>query len=866
MQAKPLTVLRLQREMPHAPHTEPVSAGIPLRRGVLHDPAALVMQTARGEPLPCHATALARWPDGSVRWALIDILHRANGEREVQVGVAVAELIAPVGASIDVGVQDASYLVDTGALRFALPRDVFAPFSQLRSTRDAASLTASAELRVEAGDGRPLQPCLERLDIETAGPLRLTFAGGGVLRGAPGSPDCRFAVRLSSFAGSALLRLDFTVHNPRAARHRHGLWDLGDPGSILLRSLSIGVRPSAPGALSWRALPSGPLQRADSAHVEIFQASSGGEQWASRNHRDRTGGVPLPFRGCRIRDGARVTAVDRASPTLLWHASDGCLGVARTGFWQEFPSALEGTADELRVGLFPAQADAPFELQGGERKTFTVFFCIGAEADADLAWVHDRSVVTLPPEYVAASGAVAHLVPACDDPHADYRRLVAEALDGPHSFFAKREAIDEYGWRNFGDTWADHEQQYYSGERPLISHYNNQYDLVHGFLLHFAASGDRRWFDLAAALARHVVDIDLYHTAADKPAYNGGQFWHTAHYDDAGRATHRSYSADSPRAVDRRRYGGGPSCENVYTTGLRYFHYLTGDPAARAAVLQLADWIVRMDDGSESLLDYVAPGPTGLASYTRTFDYCGPGRGPGNAINTLLDAHCLDAAAGYLAKAEELIARCVHPRDDPARHRLDDAENRWSYTMFFQALGKYLDLKCELGQPDRAFAYARASLARYADWMLAHETPFAARFDRLEYPTESWPAQDVRKSCVFDYAAQYGPVEQRAAMSAAAERFFAESVRGVLSFDTRACARPLAVMLANGMQRARFRLHPPAAPSSAGESADFGRPSEFQPQTVRFRAQLATPGGWVALARAGLRPAVWRRLLSGRIW
>ena len=50
---------------------------------------------------------------------------------------------------------------------------------------------------------------------------------------------------------------------------------------------------------------------------------------------------------------------------------------------------------------------------------------------------------------------------------------------------------------------------------------------------------------------------------------------------------------------------------------------------------------------------------------------------------------------------------------------------------------------------------------RYAEWMLAHEAPFATRFDRVEYPTESWPAQDIRKSCVFDYAAQYGPAESR---------------------------------------------------------------------------------------------------------
>jgi hypothetical protein len=495
-----------------------------------------------------------------------------------------------------------------------------------------------------------------------------------------------------------------------------------------------------------------------------------------------------------------------------------------------------------------------------------VFVCIAPEDEADLAWVHDRFVAALPPDYVAESAAFRHFVPAAADPHADYTRLVGEALDGPRSFFAKREAIDEYGWRNFGDTWADHEDTFFAGARPVISHYNNQYDLLYGFLLHFARSGDPRWFELGAALARHVIDIDLYRTEADKPAYNGGQFWHTAHYDDAGRATHRSYSADSPRAADPRAYGGGPSCEHAYTTGLLYFHFLTGDPAARAAVLQLADWVLRMDDGRHNLLGHIDPGPTGLASYTRTFDYHGPGRGAGNSITILLDAYVLTAAARYLAAAEALIARCVHPCDDPARHGLDDPETRWCYTVFLQALGTYLDLKGELGQHDLAFAYARASLMRYAEWMLAHEAPFATRFDRVAYPTESWPAQDIRKSCVFDYAAQYGRTELCEAMTARAAFFFAQSLDGVLSFETRACTRPLAVLLGNGVQRARFRLHPPAGAAPDPPGLAFGPPSHFRSQKERVRARLATPSGWLALARAALRPTLWRRLASGRIW
>lgn len=120
--------------------------------------------------------------------------------------------------------------------------------------------------------------------------------------------------------------------------------------------------------------------------------------------------------------------------------------------------------------------------------------------------------------------------------------LIAEGLNGNSNFFAKREVIDEFGWRNFGEIFADHETLYQAeGEPPFVSHYNNQYDPIYGFARQFTLTGDKRWYQLMDDLARHVVDIDIYHTEEDRAEYNNGLFWHTDHYLPTQTATHRTF-------------------------------------------------------------------------------------------------------------------------------------------------------------------------------------------------------------------------------------------------------------------------------------------------------------------------------------
>ncbi len=45
--------------------------------------------------------------------------------------------------------------------------------------------------------------------------------------------------RLNFYANLSLVEVKFTLHNPKAAHHPGGLWDLGDPGSIYFSDLIL---------------------------------------------------------------------------------------------------------------------------------------------------------------------------------------------------------------------------------------------------------------------------------------------------------------------------------------------------------------------------------------------------------------------------------------------------------------------------------------------------------------------------------------------------------------------------------------------------------------------------------------------------
>lgn len=843
----PLSTVAQAPGSPSARRGEPVTFGLPFPRGAVTSLDRCAWIAADGTPRFVQSDVRDRWADGSVRWGLF------HGRVWASAPGAAGHLAIdanPVDSAERVTVErrGACVVVNAGPARFTCGAGQGFPFTRVLDASGADVIDAGESgLRILDEDGRPCGIDIDRIDIEENGPLRAVVRWRGRVVRTSATPWLELDARAQFFAGLPTVRLAITVRNPAPARHPGNYWELGDPASALIREAALVVTLAGREPAAVRCSTETGAAMADCATpFELYQESSGGPQWDSPVHVNRHGRVVMTLSGYRLTCGSGTTEGRRAQPVVVADTGAARLAVAAPGFWQNFPRAIDADVRTVRVGLWPGQFPDVHELQGGEQKTHDVVLAFGADdvTAIPLDWTREPLLVRADPDWYCASGAVAHLVPESAEPSREYCELIRAAIEGPERFALKRERIDEYGWRNFGELYADHEAVFAPPGQPLVSHYNNQYDAIAGFAVQFFRTGDPRWWELMADLAAHVVDIDLYHAAGDKAAYSGGPFWHTCHYVDAGRSTHRGYpcAAGVP--------GGGPGNEHSYSGGLVLHYYLTGDVRSRDAVIQLADWILRIDDGRLSPFRFLDRGDTGLASATRDPWYHGPGRGAAHAIATLLDGYRLTHHDRYLDKAEQLIRRCIHPADDIGARGLLDAERRWSYTVFLQVLGRYLRESAERDRRGATYAWARQSLLAYARWMADHERPYLDAPEGLEYPTETWAAQDMRKCEVLLQASLHAADEgERARFRTRAAFFFDASVRSLRPLPTRTLVRPVVILLTNGTSLAWFTAHPDARGQEPdGKPGPVGEAVPFVPQRVRAIARAR----WVLGAAVGL--------------
>lgn len=787
----------------------PIQFGIPFPKGLYFNDNELAVMAENNSELSSNISTTALWPDNSIKWCLIktQVNINANETLKLQIEKKTRTYSTTERSPEFVSSTATQIKINTDNCLFELDKSSFNFLQQVSS--QGQPIIEQGECTLNTKIHGKLKPVITNSDYQTFFasdyPLSTELAMKGSFLSEAEELIAHFETTLIFYTKADRVKCTFTLHNPKSALHTSGLWDLGDPNSLIFSSLDLGMVVNDITSINWKIDKTQHWQSTDQQPLTIYQESSGGQNWNSPNHRTSKNTVPYKLQGfeCRHQNSV-IHSGKRALPTLRINTESAQVSVYIEKFWQNCPKSLSINNNQINIGLFPKQFNGEFELQPGEKKTHSFYLDFSHEPDA-LECIVSPIEISLNPAWVEKTAVFQYF--DIDIQGDLLHKIINEGLTGDNSFFVKREIIDEYGWRNFGDLFADHETDRYEGDEIFISHYNNQYDPIYGFLRQFALTGRSRWFELADDLARHVVDIDIYHTWHDKNEYNGGLFWHTDHYLDAATSSHRSFSRfQKSNAYIDHLGGGGPGGQHCYTTGLLYHFLLTGEHSSKSAVFQLADWITRVYEGSGTFLDVLLSiknrnriGYKNILTGQYPLD-----RGTGNYVNTLLDKFMITQHQSTLNQVEYIIKNTIHPLEDLNDRDLGNVEIRWFYTVFLQSICRYLQTKEELSTLDDAFYYVRDSLLHYADWMLENEYPYLEKPEILEFPNHTWTAQDLRKVNILLFASYYSP-DASSAYSTKATKLYNYITENLSSEKTRTYTRILAILMQNHGAVAYFK-------------------------------------------------------------
>src|SRR5262245_15030853 len=186
------------------PVEQAITVGVPWPRGVLADDGVVSLTDPSGQRVPLQTTPLARWPDRSVKWLLIDFIldpviagwsvwTLASGQGEPLGGVRPERALV-------IEEVESHLVVRTGSASFTLDRQFLVPIDQAEIDGTPILDAARTQMVLIDARGRIRRPRIERSEFEARGPVRATVRFDGTFDGR--RARLRFRARLSFFAGS----------------------------------------------------------------------------------------------------------------------------------------------------------------------------------------------------------------------------------------------------------------------------------------------------------------------------------------------------------------------------------------------------------------------------------------------------------------------------------------------------------------------------------------------------------------------------------------------------------------------------------------------------------------------------------------
>jgi len=468
----------------------PVRVGVPFAQGVLTPGRSIRLTSPGGESVPVQTHVMGTWPDGSVRWLLVDFQADvpANSHVFYQLRLggedhspALPTLATTAGQTIR---------IDTGVARWS-----FNP-----SDNALLGLFEHGDIWWRTADGREYRFELRGeeagLRVLENGPLRTVVQAVGwyypIQGPANAAPIARGELRAEFYRGKVWHRLDHTftfTGNP----WQDALAGTGVRFSQLLRKAQA-VQISRDG-VSLQRTTAMTLWQPDEDHA-ITTADDG----MSDAGRRASGAAAV------MDDQQRVVVYHRH----LWEMfpkqiiADPAKSQIAFEYWPLRAGVQEWLPDEDR---WHSSSPPPQQVAVGVSRAHQyVVDASGAYQTHEYQQAFDEPVIAVvPPRYLCGTGVMMHLQPYDPTKLPLLENALSEAID---SYQAHREIHGWYGQWDYGTLHNVYEaglQRWAVFGR--YANILNEQNIAHLPWLAYLRSGDRRYLRFAELQTRHLMDV-----------------------------------------------------------------------------------------------------------------------------------------------------------------------------------------------------------------------------------------------------------------------------------------------------------------------------------------------------------------------
>jgi hypothetical protein len=576
----PVTITVGNREMWQATEA-PATFGVPLKKGVIFSTNSLRLIRGFGtQAVPAQFEITSRWPDGSVRWLLVDViadLSSTTSERDYVLDTGGTGNATGTGLSVTDSGSNLTVL--TGPLEFTLSKTGFRLFESVRIDRTGNGQVNDEVLRVNdlrgvvASDGlndfRMDISAPTRIQVEQSGPIRVTIVAEGTHEDTLNNVSLHYICRITAWAGLPDVKIQYSFLN------REGD---GEPTSTptqaaaqlaavqsfesLYMDLPIDLEGQPPVAAfgglgvshNISNIPAGQFAGLSQGYQGTHDANDPGNPQPP----GYSGGIgsaetlenvwPTENRGAIAYTGLGVATFTgaRAPGWVQVHGGNVRVTANVRDFWQMYPKSLEVTdIGDLRVGIWPENA-WPMQVFAGVMRTHEVLYTFArgtgtstAEAGLRHLILNDPPVGVIPPRHVQASLAVGP-IGATDGVLLNVQRFQPGSQQFVSSYMAQ--VISHMGNllvdRNEGNGAAvGHEFGFWAfgtgkSDIPDIGWENHRWGIARACLMWHLASGNRPLRQFGDEAARHFRDVSVLHadigwrydyTESNNPAVSNGK-------------------------------------------------------------------------------------------------------------------------------------------------------------------------------------------------------------------------------------------------------------------------------------------------------------------------------------------------------